>query len=254
MKRPTALLAAAAAAYTVAAWSVAPGFYDGFGGAVPYHWVNPPPQFANGNQQPAPGHDSIKIGAGGQSEPATVPTDDPFAPQCLLSLTPGALQTAPDRSPVVVDIKPVAAFPPPPAGIKFLTNVYVVTASQPLVKDAIVTLSFSDGQPAPTTIYRAEQNGGSWTDIGSTGASAPWSISVKTGKLGYFAAGYDTARGAAGPRLGGGQVLPIITALAIVIVVIAGLPLAMMRRRRAGSEVGDEGAEQPSDSPPSAPG
>jgi hypothetical protein len=252
--RRALLLAAAAAAYTVAAWSAAPGFYDGFGQAVPYRWVNPPPQFAKGNQPPAAGHDTIKIAAGGQSEPATATTDDPLTPQCLLSVTPGAFQTPPDRSPVVVDIKPLAAFPPPPPGIKFLTNVYLLTASQPLAKDAIVSLSFSDGQPAPSAIYRAEQSGGSWTDIGSTGASAPWSISVKTGKLGYFAAGYDTAKGAAGPRLGGGQVLPIITALAIVIVVIAGLPLALMRRRREAPDAGDEGPRPPSDRPPSAPG
>jgi hypothetical protein len=251
--RRALLIAAAAAGYTLAAWGAAPGFYDGFN-PVPYRWVNPPPHFAKGNVPPASGHDAIKVGANGQSEAATVFTDDPLAPQCLLSVTPGAFQTPPDRAPIVVDIKPVAAFPPPPPGIKFLTNVYLVTASQPLVKDAFITLSYADGQPAPSTIYRAEQSGGGWTSIGTTGASAPWTISAQTRKLGYFVAGYDTARGATGPRLGGGQVLPILTALAIMIVVIAGLPLALMRRRRAPANAGRQGKSPPSDAPPSAPG
>jgi hypothetical protein len=241
VKLRAALLAAVAAAYTVAAWSVAPGFYDGFQPAVPYHWVAPPPQFAKGNTPPAAGRAAIKVAANGQSEAATVTTDDPLQPQCLLSVTPGTFQSTPDRSLVVVDIKPVAAFPPPPPGIKFLTNVYLVTASQPLVKDAFITLSYSDGQPAPGTIYRAEQSGQGWTEVGSTASHAPWSISAQTRKLGYFAAGYDTARGATGPRLGGGQILPIITALAIVIVVIAGLPLVLVRRRRMASRTEDEG-------------
>jgi hypothetical protein len=241
VKLRAALLAAVAAAYTVAAWSVAPGFYDGFQPAVPYHWVAPPPQFAKGNTPPAAGRGAIKVAANGQSEAATVLTDDPLAPQCLLSVIPGAFQSSPERPPVVLDIKPVAAFPAPPPGIKFLTNVYLVTASQPLVKDAIITLSYSDGQPAPSTIYRADQSGEGWSGIGSTASHAPWTISVQTRKLGYFAAGYDTARGATGPRLGGGQILPIITALAIVIVVIAGLPLALAQRRRMASRTEDEG-------------
>jgi hypothetical protein len=225
------LLAAAVAGYTVAAWSVAPGFYDGFA-PVPYHWVSPPPQFAHNNTPPAPGRAGIKLDRSGQSEPATVATNDDLQPQCLLSVVPGAFLAPPSGSAIQVDIKPVAAFPAPPAGVRFLSNVYLVTASQPLVKDAYLTLSYSDGQPAPSSVYRADQNGGGWTDIGSTGAAAPLSITAKTRSLGYFVAGYDAGRGAQGPRLGGGQILPIVTALIIVIVVLAGLPLAMLRRRR----------------------
>lgn len=239
--RPRAgLLVAAVAGYTIAAWSAAPGFYDGFA-PVPYHWVNPPPQFAHGNTPPAPGRASIKLDRSGQTEPATVATSDDLQPQCLLSVVPGAFQAPPSGSAVQVDIKPVASFPAPPPGIRFLTNVYLVTASQPLVKDAYVTLTYSDGQAAPSRIYRADPSGGGWADIGSTGAAAPLSITARTRSLGYFAAGYDASRGAQGPRLGGGQVLPIVTALIIVIVVVAGLPLAMLRRRRPAPPGGKSG-------------
>ena len=43
MKRAS-LLALAAIVYGVAAWMVAPGFYDGFGPPQPYNWTCPPPQ------------------------------------------------------------------------------------------------------------------------------------------------------------------------------------------------------------------
>ena len=45
MKRPI-LLAIATSLYLVAAWSVAPGFYDGFTPPQPYNWTSPPPQAA----------------------------------------------------------------------------------------------------------------------------------------------------------------------------------------------------------------
>src|SRR6266545_7455990 len=46
------LFAVAAVTYSLAAWSVQPGFYDGFAPSSPYRWVSPPPQFAAGNQPP----------------------------------------------------------------------------------------------------------------------------------------------------------------------------------------------------------
>ena len=53
--RRLALLAVAAAGYMLAAWMVAPGFYDGFGPPQPYNWTCPPPQ-AGANSPPSSGH------------------------------------------------------------------------------------------------------------------------------------------------------------------------------------------------------
>ena len=51
--------------------------------------------------------------------------------------------------------------------------------------------------------------------------------------LGYFAAGYPSSSPPTGSiQVGGGQILPIVVAALIVVVVLAGLPLAVMRRRR----------------------
>ena len=59
MKR-AALIATAAAAYVLAAWAVAPGFYDGFTPPQPYNWVSPPPQ-VTGNKAPKSGHLVVKV-------------------------------------------------------------------------------------------------------------------------------------------------------------------------------------------------
>ena len=103
-----------------------------------------------------------------------------------------------------------------------------------------MTLRFSDALPAPSDIYHAAPNGSSWTNAGSSGASSPFYISTRTTELGYFVGCYpaNAAATASGPRLGGGQTLPIIVALAILLVVLGGIPLAVMRRRPSdGDEV-----------------
>lgn len=241
MRLPAALLALTVGAYSLAAWSVAPGFYDSFQ-PLPYNWVNPPPKFASGNRPPSPGHATVKVGPNGQSDPAVVATND-TQPQCILNTPPGGFQPTANRGPVSVDMKPVSSFPAPPPGVKFLTNVYLVTATTPLAQKAIIDLSFSDGQPAPTSIYNIEENGTSWRDLGTTGNAAPFTIAAETVTLGYFAAGYKAGQGTSGPKVGGGQLLPILTAVAIIIVVVAGVPLAMLRRRRAAEYLEDEEPE-----------
>src|SRR5437764_726296 len=61
------LLALAAIIYAVAAWMVAPGFYDGFGPTQAYNWTCPPPQ-AGANNKPMSGHVVIKV-IDGSSDP-----------------------------------------------------------------------------------------------------------------------------------------------------------------------------------------
>ena len=77
-------------------------------------------------------------------------------------------------------------------------------------------------------------------------------------QLGYFAACYPpgaAANPASGPTIGGGQTLPIIVALAVVLVVLGGIPLAVMRRRGGGEaapeRTGERGPETARRKPPS---
>jgi hypothetical protein len=230
-----ALLVGAVVAYALAAWAVAPGFYDGIAPPQPYRWVSPPPQFRSNNQQPLSGHGSVKVAANGVVDPGTVFTQDG---QASISFVPGAFTAPPDHSPVSIEIKPEPNFPDP-HGIQLATNAYCVTSTSPLApgKDVLVTLQFSDQFPAPSDVYRY-QGDGPWQKIGSTGTAAPFFVSARATSLGCFASGYPANAGstAQGARVSGGQALPIIVALAIVIVVLAGIPLAVLRRRAAGDE------------------
>src|SRR2546421_13126178 len=115
--RPPILLALCVVLYAIAAWSVAPGFYDGFAPNQPYQWVSPPPQDAFGNKQPKGIQHAIAADSGGS---ATTPDG-----QAQLFASPGAL---PAGQTVTVDIEPAATFP---AAVGFLpeTNVYRITAT-----------------------------------------------------------------------------------------------------------------------------
>ena len=227
-----AALAAAAALYGVAAWLVAPGFYDGTAPSEPYRWVSPPPALARNNQPPLPGHGSLALSRDGKTVDAGSVFSGENQPQASMSFLPGSFP-----APATVDIKPEASFPDT-SGLQCQTNVYLVTATQPLQKEALVTLRFSDAVPAPSDVYRAPASGGSWTKIGSTGASSPFYISARTTELGYFAGCFpsNATRPAPGPQLGGGQTLPILVAVAILLVVLGGVPLALLRRRGPAGE------------------
>ena len=128
MKRP-AVLAAAAALYATAAFAVPPGFFDGFTQQVPYRFVKPPPCCVHNNAPPQAGHMTIKVGPTGQTDPASVFTNDE-SPQAILSLLPGAFDD-PDRSAVNVDITPESAYPDL-GGLQCATNIYLFKSSKPL--------------------------------------------------------------------------------------------------------------------------
>jgi hypothetical protein len=242
--RRLALLAAAAVTYLAAAWMVAPGFYDGFGPPQPYNWGCPPPQ-AGANNKPSSGHLVIKV-VNGKSDANSAFTDDG---QIVIGFLPGAFDVT-GKTSVTVDIMPLSTCPQP-AGLRFVTNVYQITADAPLMDHLVVggqnvppanlTLRYSNLEPDPNDIYRTDDPNGHWTSIGHTPQAAPFTIDTHTNKVGYFAAGYTASNTApSGVVVGGGQLLPIIVAVLIVVVVLAGLPLAVVRRRRGGGGEDEE--------------
>ena len=221
------LLAAAVATYMVAAWMVAPGFYDGFGPPQPYNWTCPPPQ-AGANIKPTGGHLDIKV-VGGVSDANSVFTQDG---QVVIGFLPGAFDST-GLTTIAVDITPLSTCPKP-AGTQFVTNVYQITATAPLRMSATLLLRYSNLEPAPSDIYFAGDPAGPWKSIGAQQQSQPFTIVTKTSAFGYFAAGYPSTSPPPGVvTVGGGQILPIVVAALIVLVVLAGVPLAMLRRRRA---------------------
>lgn len=228
-------LGAVGAAYTGAALLLPPGFFEGFCPPIDYRFISPPPGVSN--HQPAAGHAEVKV-TNGVVGPGYVATADPD-PQAQLSFVPGAFAVPSDGSNrVTIDLKPVRDFPKPD-GLVLVTNVYQVSASSPLVKNANLRLLYSTVLPAPSRMYFS-RDGGAWEPLAatsSTGASGCTDIVAQVSSTGLYAAGFPGARIASSaptsPRIGGGQTLPVVVALAILIVVLAGVPLAVVRRRRS---------------------
>lgn len=237
MKR-LGLLASAAVVYLLAAWMVAPGFYDGFTPLLPYNWVCPPPQ-AGSNQPPNSGHQVIKVVTG--ISDANSAFTDPDT-QVILGFNFGVFDST-GKTSITVDIKPVSPCPKP-SGLTFATNTYLITADAPLVKKASLVMRFSDLVPAPSTVYYATSADGPWTSIGALSQAQPFTIDTTIDKFGYFAAGYPSNAVAPG---GGGsnRLLPIAIAVLIIVVIIAGFPLAIIRRRRAPDDGEDEDDSEP---------
>jgi hypothetical protein len=229
-----ALLASACVVYVFAAWMVSPGFYDGIGPNAPYNWTCPPPQ-AGSNTKPLSGHADIKV-LGGVSDAGDAFTNDG---QVVIGFLPGAFN-ADGKTSITVDVSPTSNCPQP-TGIKFVTNVYGITADAPLVKDSNLTMIFSNLEPSPDSIYYATSPDGPWTSIGASPQAQPYTIWTKTHQFGYFAAGYAAAaRPPGSPTVGGNQALPIIVAVLIAVVILAGLPLAVLRRRRSDTDDDEE--------------
>ncbi|HSS95225.1 MAG TPA: hypothetical protein VLR46_14725 [Candidatus Dormibacteraeota bacterium] len=216
------LIAAAASAYLLAAWMVAPGFYDGFAPQQPYNWVCPPVHVTS-NLAPSSGHVEIKV-IGGVSDAASAYTDDG---QVVIGFLPGAFD-ATGKTVITVDIKPVSPCPKPP-GITFATNAYQVTWDAPLVKSATLVTRYSDVIPAPSNLYYATSADGSWESVPVQSQAQPFTIDAVVNKFGYYAAGYPS--NSVAHSSSNSQLLPIAIAVLIVGVLVAGVPLAIMRRR-----------------------
>ena len=240
------LLALAAAAYPLAAMQTPPGFYEGFCPPVDYKFLTPPPQVTS-SRAPGSAHAEIKV-VNGVVQPGFVATADDN-PQAQLSFVPGAFAAPANGAGVVaIDIKPVKDYPEA-KGVTLVTNVYQVTSSTPMVKTSNLRLLYSTVLPAPSSIYAA-QPGGEWQALPSNAStqSGCSDVVAQVTTTGLYAAGYpggSTAKKPGSTTIGGGQALPIIAALAILIVVLAGLPLALVRRRRTAGEAGSPGPPGP---------
>ena len=224
MKR-TRLLVLAAIVYIVAAWSVAPGFYDGFSPPQPYNFVCPPPQ-AGANSQPSSGRLNIKI-INSSSDPNSAFTDDG---QLIVGFLPGAFDVT-GKSSVNVTITPVTPCPKP-SGLRFVTNTYLVTADAPLTKSSNLVMRYSNLAQDPSYIYRAKSLDGPWTRLAVQQQAQLYTISTQTDQLGYFGAGFPSNAISTGGT-SNQQILPIIVAALIVAVLLAGVPLTVLRRRQA---------------------
>jgi hypothetical protein len=217
------LLAAVAAAYVVVAWSTQPGFFDGLAPQQPYRWVSPPPHSAPFNQQPAAAHQTVTAEPGIQT--LGVGTVDR---QAQLLFGPDVFGSA---GSVEVDVEPVARFPKI-SGFQPSTNVYLIRASAPLARPAEVRLMFSEAARAGR-LYRAPYPDGPWQPAGGPDAQGLSYFVGDTAALpAYFVGGSPLSQARGGQTWN----LQLVAAVAVVVVLIAALPLLLIRRRVARGE------------------
>jgi len=239
--RRLALGTGVALVYGLAAWSTQPGFYEGGFNPNPYRWLSPPPEFKPTNMAPEKGTGSFRIGRNGTVDPGSAFTLDG---QASLSFVPGSFAPPPPGEAVTVNLAPIEN--PPVGQLQLAGNVYLISASKPLLKEALVTLTYSSSIPAPDRVYyREDLTAGDWQAIPTNPNPALFSLSIRTQQLGYFVAAYSPGafKKPGGPVLGGGQTLPITVAVLILLVILGGIPLALLRRRKSQLQPG-EGEDQ----------
>ncbi|HEV2953550.1 MAG TPA: hypothetical protein VG015_05640 [Candidatus Dormibacteraeota bacterium] len=227
------VLALTACGYLVTAWQLPPSFYDTLSGCpsstVPYAWTNPPAAFKSNNVQPTGGEKVIHV-TNGQTDPGTMFTGDG---QAQVSWIAGSFALPASGNSVTIDLKPVSSFPDP-AGLHVSTNVYQVTSTTPIVGSAVVNLYYQQGIAAPSIIFESPEGTSQWDELSSQPSLLnDCSVHATVRSDGFVFLGFHGSSQSSGQS---SQLLPYVVAGAIGLVLLAGLPLALIRRR--GDEPG----------------
>lgn len=236
------LIAAAAALYVAVAYGVKPGFYDCCA-APNYDYVAPPKLLASGNVQPTSGAGGLQVSPGGTVSGGVITTRDQPIPQATVVIVGGTLVAPASGGSVAVQLKPFAPSTPTD-GIVLQGNVYCVTSNTTFKpkQQGLITLSVPPYGPFATTMYAAASRGGPWTAIGGKFDLNNYQTTAEIGAFGCFALGYPIPHPGQQPTIGG-SIVPVVTAIAIAIVLLAGLPLALRRRRPQSADSEASGTE-----------
>lgn len=237
-------LAAAGSYLLVAAVLFASGrpvlpLFDGLA-PMTYRWVDPPPDFETGNQEPLPGRTRVPLEEGSA---ITVITDDGQAQ--LSILTEDVVFPEGQRAAVgtLTALDP-STFGPPPAGLRFDSNAYeaevvYVPSEEPL---ELAEGDPDDDPPGATILLRYaahatrlarwDEATGSWTFLESTLLRGTLQIYSPSTELGVFVAlgPRDTA-----PQEEGGFWPRWVLYAAAGLVVIAAVELYLRWRRKPRS-------------------
>ncbi len=244
--RRLAALALAAVAYVLAAWLVAPGFFDGFAPAEPYHWLSPPPELRSGNRPPTSGRATIPVQNGVAQAGHLYTTDQ----QASVTFPSQSFEVPPDGSPITLEIKPAATYPDL-GGVVAAGNVYTIIVSTRIISPVVVTLRYGSQQSGPPSdIFAAESSTARWRPLGSINSAVPYTVSASTRTLGYFVVGFPPASQPASTPAAGAGGPPVALAVALgaaAIVLLAAIPVIAMRRRGAAAE--PPGAKAPPEAP-----
>lgn len=176
--------------------------YEGVPLDMPYHWVDPPPEFEAGNVPPEGTRQEVAMTDIGTVSASVLTPDG----QAAFVLREGSFPTRLNEIAVMVDIQPVdpERFGEPPKGTRYDGNAYTVTATYAkdgstaeLATPATVVLRSPLGG---TRLLRREPATG-WSEINeATPVAASLQVFAETTKLGTFVAA-QTIHGGGFPTL-----------------------------------------------------
>ncbi len=259
-RRLGAILLAAYVLVAIATTAWAPGhvrpLFDGFGSHPgQYNWVNPPREFAEGNEEPESATAGIVMEAEGSAAASASPGDG----QVLAALPPKALAPHPPDTAGTLRVTPVDAstLAPLPAGLRPEGNAYRVDVRQspsdtPATLAQPGSLGLTSETPATELLFSAD--GKAWER--TTGTPLPNGNGI-TGILEqpglYLAASEGPARPLAGSTSDGGAPVVLYVLLAVVPLALGGLLLGRRAGQTRARSAKGAGA-RPRNSPPRPPG
>jgi hypothetical protein len=174
--------------------------YDGQTPPAPYNWVDPPPEFADGNRKPSEGSAVIELTEEGSAAQSVLTEDT----QAQVSLPRGAFPPRRDARAIGIIIEPVdpSGLPGPPRGLVFDGNAYVFEATYRPTGDP------AEVRPEANVVLRYPRHatvllrldGQVWTRLVTTRIPASLAVVGATGELGTFVAAVPP-----GSLAGGGQ-------------------------------------------------
>jgi hypothetical protein len=230
-----ALIGAAVLAAYVAVALAIPGapsrpLFDIQGPPEPYRWVDPPPEFAQGNKSPEGTAHDLALGASG-SEAASIATADGQAAVVLKEKT---FAPRSGEKFVVIRIDPLDPAPigPPPSGLRYDGNAYRFVAAYKrsgeeaaLTQAATIVLQFP---LVSTHLYR--RDGAVWTDLKANPVSVSLQIFANSDRFGTFVAAGPPIKDSR-PKKGFPTAI-VISVGSGVAAVVAGLVTRMRGRTR----------------------
>jgi hypothetical protein len=222
-------LVALAATALVTTQHVRP-LFEGIGPAAPYRWVNPPREFAAGNQPPAPLKGSITLGP-----PAALNTSDG---QVIVTVGAGGFAAHGADTTIDVAIDPLdpATLGPAPAPLRADGNAYRIAltyrpsgaAVGPLAAAGNIALQVPE--PAETILFSTD--GHAWQRLDAHTAGQPTLEGATFTQPGFYLAATSSPL----LRSGGSSNWPAYAAFIGAVVLAATLGITTeLRRRRSPS-------------------
>jgi hypothetical protein len=217
---------------------------DGVGPPPPYNWVDPPPELADTNQEPPGAEEIVRLGPKGSKAKVLTTSDGQFTfvmRAQLFAPHPGAKQ-------VVVRAEPedTSKFEPPPGGLDFTGNSYLLTATYEPGGDRVERLEFNAVgvlvYPVFVNLHAPEHqlflstDGKTWQQLDSTDVPGLVQVQATVPALGHLVVGAKlrpAASGSPSPEPGGAASTRnwLLVGLAVLVVGLA-LVLSFIRRTR----------------------